>query len=82
MGVRARGPLVDLAAEHGLTLAVGEPLGHTYLDICPPALQSAPVGDEIRELPLRPTAWNPPVPSSPAAPRPSVGLPDTGYGDG
>lgn len=61
---RAGGPVAALAAELGLDLGEGDPLGHAYLDVCPPALQNAPRGDELRELPLRPTPWNPPVPGS------------------
>ena len=50
----------------------GGALGHAYVDTCPPSLQAPPEGDELAELPLRPTAWNPPVPGSspPASGRP------------
>jgi UDP:flavonoid glycosyltransferase YjiC (YdhE family) len=64
------GPVVEVAREAGIPLVEGDPLGHAYLDVCPPSLQSEPVGDEPPELTLRPTAWNPPVPSSP---RPAPG---------
>lgn len=59
------GPVVEVAREAGLPLVEGDPLGHAYLDVCPPSLQAEPAGDEPPELALRPTAWNPPVPSSP-----------------
>jgi UDP:flavonoid glycosyltransferase YjiC (YdhE family) len=59
------GPVVEVAREAHVPLVEGDPLGHAYLDVCPPSLQSEPVGDEPPELALRPTAWNPPVLSSP-----------------
>lgn len=61
---RARGPVLGLATELGLDLADEAPFGHAYLDTCPPSLQAPPHGDELAGLPLRPTAWNPPVPGS------------------
>jgi UDP:flavonoid glycosyltransferase YjiC (YdhE family) len=64
---RVHDRVLTLADELGLDLSEGTPLGHAYLDICPPALQAASRGDEVLELPLRPTAWNPPVPGSPPA---------------
>ncbi|WP_433785433.1 glycosyltransferase [Actinomycetospora sp. CA-101289] len=69
---RARGSVLALATELGLDLVEGAPLGHASLDPCPPSLQAPPEGDELAELPLRPTAWNPPVPGSspPASGRP------------
>ena len=69
---RARGGVLTLAAELDLDLAEEAPFGHAYLDTCPPSLQAPPHGDELTELPLRPTAWNPPVPGSspPASGRP------------
>ena len=66
---RAGGLVLSLAAELGLDRAEGTPFGHAYLDTCPPSLQAPPHGDELTELPLRPTAWNPPVPP-PASGRP------------
>lgn len=74
MGARVRGPLLEIAADHGVTLQEGQPLGHAYLDICPPSLQAPATGDEGPEFPLRPTAWNPPVPSSPTPDGPWVYL--------
>jgi len=60
---RVTSALLEVADEIGVTpLAPGAPLGHTYLDICPPSMQAPPAGDEARELPLRPTGWNPPMP--------------------
>jgi UDP:flavonoid glycosyltransferase YjiC (YdhE family) len=70
---RVRGPLVGLAAELGLDRAEGAPLGHAYLDTCPPSLQAPPQGDELPELPLRPTPWNPPA-ATPTLDRPWVYL--------
>lgn len=56
-------PLAAVAAELGIAVTVGDPLGHAHLDICPPSLQSAPDGPTVPDIPLRPTAWNPPMPS-------------------
>ena len=72
---RATAEIVEVATELGVTdLAVGDPLGHAYLDLCPPSMQAPAVGDEGPELALRPTAWNPPVPGfvAPRGDRPWV----------
>jgi UDP:flavonoid glycosyltransferase YjiC (YdhE family) len=71
---RALDRVAAIAAERGLDLAVGAALGHAYLDVCPPALQEPARGDELPELPLRPTAWNPPVAESSAPGRPWIYL--------
>ncbi|WP_433801348.1 glycosyltransferase [Actinomycetospora sp. CA-084318] len=63
--VRAREPLARVAAEVGIVVPAGEPLGHAYLDVCPPSMQDAETADVLAgltELPLRPTGWNPPTP--------------------
>jgi UDP:flavonoid glycosyltransferase YjiC (YdhE family) len=66
------GPVLEVALEARIPLVEGDRLGHAYLDVWPPSLQSEPVGDEPPELALRSRAWNPPVPSSP---RPEPGRP-------
>jgi UDP:flavonoid glycosyltransferase YjiC (YdhE family) len=63
--VRVREPLARVAAEVGIEVAVDAPLGHAYLDVCPPSMQDPETAGTLTglaELPLRPTGWNPPTP--------------------
>lgn len=60
--------LAAVADELGVPLAEGDPTGHAYLDICPPALQepgSTTYLEGMTEIPLRPVGWNPPTPFEP-----------------
>ncbi len=73
--VRVREPLARVAAEVGIDVRVGDPLGHAYLDVCPPSLQEPETADVLAgltELPLRPTGWNPPTPGFTARRRPGT----------
>lgn len=68
MGATTASRLAAVAAEIGLPLREGDPLGHAYLDICPPSLQdreSTLYLAGLTELPLRPVPWNPPTPFIP-----------------
>lgn len=72
--------LSSIADDLGLRAApAGTPLGHTYLDICPPSLRApaaAGGGPFPNEVALRPTPWNPagPRPARPTSGRPWVYL--------
>jgi UDP:flavonoid glycosyltransferase YjiC (YdhE family) len=54
-------------------LPPGDLFGQACLDICPPSLQVSAVGEPTRRIPMRPTAWNPPMPAGPS--RPNTGRP-------
>ena len=58
-------------ADFGLPpLGHGELLGHACVDVCPPSLQAPPTGASTAYVPMRTTAWNPPMPPGPARPDP------------
>jgi UDP:flavonoid glycosyltransferase YjiC (YdhE family) len=75
LGGRLSPTLAEVADEIGVrTLAEDAPLGHAYIDICPPSLQAPLDGTRFPvELPLRPTPWSPKADARPR--RPDSGRP-------
>jgi UDP:flavonoid glycosyltransferase YjiC (YdhE family) len=75
LGGRLSPTLAAVADEIGVrTLAEDAPLGHAYIDICPPSLQAPLDGERFpMEISLRPAPWSPKADVRPR--RPESGRP-------
>jgi len=63
-------PFASVLEDMGLPAVSGPgPLGHAYLDVCPPSLQISVLDAPQASVPLQTTAWNPPVSTRPSRPK-------------